>query len=86
MLLNIIIWILLGAMAGWIAHTLMKDESQMGLVASIIVGIAGASIGGFLMNLYGAGDMTGLTRYGLLMAILGAGSLLFLVNTARRAA
>lgn len=86
MLLNIIIWILLGALAGWIARILMKAETQMGLVANIIVGIAGAAIGGFLMNMYGTGDMTGLTRYGLLMAILGAGLLLFLVNTARRAA
>ena len=86
MLLNIIIWILLGALAGWTAHTLMKHETQMGLIANIIGGIVGAAIGGFLMNTYGAGDMTGLTRYGLLVAILGAGSLLFLVNTARRAA
>jgi uncharacterized membrane protein YeaQ/YmgE (transglycosylase-associated protein family) len=64
----------------------MKHETQMELVANIIVGIAGASIGGFLMNMYGAGDMTGLTRYGMLIAIFGAGLLLFLVNTARRAA
>ena len=86
MLLNIIVWILFGTLAGWVAYTLMKHETQMGLMANIIVGIAGAAIGGFLMNMYGAGDMTGLTRYGILMTILGAGSLLFLVNTARRAA
>jgi uncharacterized membrane protein YeaQ/YmgE (transglycosylase-associated protein family) len=86
MLPTIIIWILLGILAGWVACTLMKHETQMGLPANIIVGIAGAFMGGFSMNMYSASDMTDFTRYGLLVALLGAGLLLFLVNIAWRTA
>jgi uncharacterized membrane protein YeaQ/YmgE (transglycosylase-associated protein family) len=86
MLLNIIIWILLGAPAGWVASTLTKHETQMGLIANIIVGITGAFIGGFLIKMSGASDIAGFTRYGMFMALLGAGLLLFLLNIVRRMA
>ena len=47
MLTNILIWILLGALAGWIASMIMGRNAQMGALANIVVGIVGALIGGF---------------------------------------
>ena len=50
MLTNILIWILLGALAGWIASMIMGRNAQMGALANIVVGIVGALIGGFLIG------------------------------------
>jgi len=80
MSVNIILWIVFGALAGWIANTNMKRNSEMGAVGNIFVGIGGASIGGFLMILLGAGGASGFNLYNLLVAILSAGILLFLVG------
>ena len=50
--MNIILWIIFGALAGWIASMIMGTNAQMGALANIIVGIVGALIGGFLMQAY----------------------------------
>jgi uncharacterized membrane protein YeaQ/YmgE (transglycosylase-associated protein family) len=86
MLINIIVWIVFGALAGWIASIIMKRDAQMGAAANIIVGIIGAFIGGFLMNTFGAAGVTGFNVYSLLVAILGAVVLLFLVRAVQRTA
>ena len=80
MSVNIILWMVFGVLAGWIANTNMKRNSQMGAVANIFVGIAGATIGGFLIILLGAGGVSGFNLYNLLAAILSAVVLLFLVG------
>jgi uncharacterized membrane protein YeaQ/YmgE (transglycosylase-associated protein family) len=84
MLLNIMLWVVFGAMAGWVTSILMNRDAKMGAVASIVIGIVGAIIGGFLMNLFGAGGVTGFNLYSLLVAVLGAVVLLFLVGKMRR--
>ena len=86
MLLNIIIWILAGALVGWIAGILMKPETKMGVATNMGVGIVGAFIINFLTSIYGASEMTGFTRHGILMAVIGAGLVLFLVSLVRCAA
>lgn len=55
-----------------------------GAKANIGVGIVGAFIGSFLMNLFGVASVTGFNFYSLLIAILGAVVLLFLVRTMQR--
>jgi uncharacterized membrane protein YeaQ/YmgE (transglycosylase-associated protein family) len=85
MLTNLIFWIVLGALAGWIASMLMGRNAQMGAGANIIVGIIGAVIGGFLMNAVGGPGVTGFNLYSILVAIGGAVVLLFLVGLFRRA-
>src|SRR5512136_1441749 len=72
MLTAIVIWILLGALAGWIASMIMGRNAQMGALANIVVGIVGALIGGFLMNAVGAPGVTGFNLYSIIVAILGA--------------
>lgn len=86
MLINIILWIVFGALAGWIASIIMKRDAQMGAIANIVIGIVGAFIGGFLMNLFGAVGVTGFNIYSLFVAILGAVVLLFVLGAVRRTA
>ena len=86
MLINIILWIILGGVAGWIASMIMKRDAQMGALANIIVGIVGAVLGGFLFNLVGLTGDTGLNLWTLFVAIVGSVVLLFLVGVLRRAA
>ena len=85
MLTNIIFWVLLGALAGWIASMIMGRDSSMGAGANIVVGIIGAVIGGLIMNALGGPGVTGFNIYSILVAIGGAIVLLFLVGLFRRA-
>src|ERR671922_1922490 len=73
--MNIILWIIFGAIAGWIASIIMGRNAQMGALANIVVGIVGALIGGFLMNALGAPGVTGFNFYSVLVAIGGCGGL-----------
>ncbi len=82
--MNIILWIIFGALAGWIASIIMGKNRQMGAIANIVVGIIGAFIGGWLMSLFGAQGVTGFNLSSLLVAILGAVVLLFVIGLLRR--
>ncbi|CAN5890524.1 hypothetical protein BH24DEI2_BH24DEI2_14730 [soil metagenome] len=81
--MNFILWIVLGALAGWIASLIMKTEQ--GLLIDIVVGIVGAFLGGFLFNTFGAGGVSGFNLYSILVAIVGAVVLLAIVKAVRRA-
>jgi uncharacterized membrane protein YeaQ/YmgE (transglycosylase-associated protein family) len=85
MLLNIVLWIIFGALAGWIASMIMGRDAQMGALTNIIVGIVGALIGGFVMNALGAPGVTGFNIWSLIVAVIGAVILVFLVGLFRRA-
>ena len=54
-LINILVWIIVGAIAGWLASIVMKTNSQQGLLLDIVVGIIGGFIGGIVLNLLGIG-------------------------------
>ncbi len=68
--MNIILWIILGALAGWIAGMIMV--STHGLLEDIILGIIGAFLGGFIMDLLGYAGITGFNVYSLVVAVIGA--------------
>lgn len=76
--MGFIAWIVLGALAGWIASMIMGNNAEQGGMGNIIVGIIGAVIGGFLMQLFGASGVNGFNLYSLLVAIGGAVVLLFI--------
>ncbi|HMB24587.1 MAG: GlsB/YeaQ/YmgE family stress response membrane protein [Chloroflexota bacterium] len=82
--MNWIVWIIFGAIAGWIASIVMGKNKQMGAIANIVVGIVGAIIGGWIMSAFGGQGVTGFNIPSLLVAILGAIVLLFLVGLVRR--
>lgn len=85
MLLNILAWIILGGLAGWIASMIMGRDAQFGLIGNIIVGIVGALIGGFIFNFFGAAGATGFNIWTLLVATVGAIVLLFIIGLVQRA-
>jgi uncharacterized membrane protein YeaQ/YmgE (transglycosylase-associated protein family) len=74
--MNILLWIVLGAGAGWIASMLMK--SNHGWIEDIVLGIVGAFVGGFVLNLFGQAGATGFDLYSLGVAVVGAVILIFL--------
>lgn len=80
--MGIIIWIVFGALVGWIASALMGGGG--GLLWDIIVGIVGAVIGGFLMSLVGQSGVGGFNFYSFLVALLGACVLIAIVRALRR--
>ena len=69
--MSIIVWLILGLIAGFIASRIVNKAGE-GLVLDIVLGIIGAIVGGFLFSLFGAGGVTGLNLYSLLVAIIGA--------------
>jgi uncharacterized membrane protein YeaQ/YmgE (transglycosylase-associated protein family) len=78
--MNWLIWIVFGALAGWIASIIMGKNKKMGAIANIVVGIVGAFIGGYIMEFFGASGVTGFNFYSLFVAILGAVVLLWVVG------
>jgi uncharacterized membrane protein YeaQ/YmgE (transglycosylase-associated protein family) len=70
--MDILVWIIFGALAGWIASMFMKTDSSQGLVMDVIMGIVGAIVGGFVMNFFGKSGVTGFNFYSLAVAIVGA--------------
>ncbi|HXF62318.1 MAG TPA: GlsB/YeaQ/YmgE family stress response membrane protein [Caldilineaceae bacterium] len=86
-ILNIIIWIVVGGILGWIASLIMRTDAQQGLLLNIVVGIVGALIGGWLLApLFGTGTINqgDFSLSGLLVSLLGAIILLAIVNLFRR--
>ncbi len=82
--MNVLLWIIFGALAGWIAGAIMKSGGQQGLITNIIVGIVGAVLGGWVFNLLGGQGVTGFNLYSLLVAVVGAVILLAILRAIRR--
>jgi uncharacterized membrane protein YeaQ/YmgE (transglycosylase-associated protein family) len=49
-MINFIVWIIAGALIGWVASLIMHTNSRQGLIADIVVGIVGAFVGGFVLS------------------------------------
>jgi uncharacterized membrane protein YeaQ/YmgE (transglycosylase-associated protein family) len=79
-MLNFILWIIFGAIAGWLASIIMGKNAEMGAIANIVVGVLGALIGGYLMSLLGGEGITGFNLGSLLISVGGAVLLLFVVG------
>ncbi|MEK7602370.1 MAG: GlsB/YeaQ/YmgE family stress response membrane protein [Patescibacteria group bacterium] len=80
--MGILLWIVFGALVGWIASLVMKSDG--GLVWDIVVGIVGAVVGGFIMSLLGEGGVGGFTLYSFFVAILGACVFIAILRAIRR--
>jgi uncharacterized membrane protein YeaQ/YmgE (transglycosylase-associated protein family) len=70
--MGILLWIVFGAFAGWIASLIMKTDYKQGMFYDIILGIVGSAVGGFLFNLIGQSGVTGFNFSSLLVAVSGA--------------
>lgn len=72
--MNLIVWIIIGGLAGWIAGTIMKNRSS--LFMNVIIGVVGAFIGGWLFDILQIAPQAGFSG-ALITATVGANVLLF---------
>ena len=73
--MGFIIWILVGALVGWIASLIMKTDAQQGTILNIVIGIVGAWLGGYLISpLVGIStiNQNALSIPAILVSIVGA--------------
>ena len=85
--MNLIIWLIVGGVLGWLASLVMRTDAQQGIILNIVVGIVGAVIGGWLLSpMLGAPTInSGIISVGsLLVSFLGAVILLAIVNLISR--
>ena len=72
-LVGIIAWLVVGAIAGYIAGFLVKGDESLGVIGHIVLGIVGALIGGFLAGLLTGGDyLSGINITTIVVAVIGA--------------
>jgi len=75
--MDIIIWLILGGVIGWLASIVMKTNAQMGIIANILVGVVGAAIGSWLSGVLGLGGGM-LVKF--ILAVIGASVLIFVLK------
>jgi len=85
--MNIIIWLIVGGLIGWLASKIMNTDAQQGIGLNIVVGIIGALLAGWLITpLIGGATINqgDFSLSGLIISLLGAIVLLAIVNLFRR--
>jgi uncharacterized membrane protein YeaQ/YmgE (transglycosylase-associated protein family) len=85
--MNMIIWLVVGGVVGWLASVLMRTDAQQGVVLNVVVGIVGAALAGlFISPLVGMPTINQgvLSAGSFLVSLLGAVVLLAVVNLFRR--
>ena len=70
--MGILLWVIFGALVGWLASLLLGTDAQQGLVGNIVLGILGALLGGFVSTFLGLPGITGFDFYSILIATFGA--------------
>ena len=87
--MNIIIWLVIGGLIGWVASIVMRTDAQQGPFLNVVVGIVGAVLGGwFLSPLVGVStiNQSNFSLAGLIVSFVGAVALLAIVILVRRGA
>ncbi len=80
----ILLWLLFGALVGWIASIVMKRNRRMGLIANIVVGLVGSALGMWIVGLLGFGSVNAFTATGMLVSVGGAVLLIAIVSAFTR--
>ena len=70
--MGIIAWIVVGLIAGALAKPIMPGDDPGGFIVTILLGIVGAFVGGFVVNLLGGAGVSGFNLWSILVATLGA--------------
>lgn len=82
--MNILLWVIFGGLAGWIASLIVGTDESMGLLANVVVGIVGAFLGGWIADRAGWGGAPGAekptTLISFAVAVAGAIILLVILN------
>jgi uncharacterized membrane protein YeaQ/YmgE (transglycosylase-associated protein family) len=85
--MNILIWLIVGGILGWLASQVMRTDGQQGMILNIVVGIVGAFVGGWLLSpMFGAGtiNQNNFSMPALLISLVGAILLLAAYNLLTR--
>ncbi len=69
--MSIVAWIILGLIAGFIAHRLFNTTGE-GIILDIVLGVVGAMVGGFIFNMVGSIGVTGFNLWSMFVALFGA--------------
>ena len=78
---TLLVWVIVGALAGWLASLVMGTNRSQGLVTDIVVGVLGGLLGGFLLTSIGIqGLVTGINLGSIAVAFVGAIFLLFVLR------
>ncbi|MFL5756205.1 MAG: GlsB/YeaQ/YmgE family stress response membrane protein [Chloroflexota bacterium] len=72
--MGIIAWIVVGAIAGYLAGMLVKGDESLGVIGHIVLGIVGALVGGFIAGILTGGNdyTTGINITTIIVAVIGA--------------
>lgn len=81
--MGFLLWIVFGAIAGWIASLIMKTDASQGTGSDILLGIVGAVVGGFIMSLVGQSGVTGFNFPSFVVAVIGAVFIIYLGRVMR---
>jgi uncharacterized membrane protein YeaQ/YmgE (transglycosylase-associated protein family) len=79
----ILYWVILGLIAGALAKFLMPGRDPGGIIITMVLGIVGAVIGGFLSTLIGFGNISGFDIRSVVIAVIGSIILLVIYRTVR---
>lgn len=82
--MGILTWVLLGLVAGAIAKLIHPGDDPGGWIITIIIGIVGAVLGGYIATAIGFGTVTGFNLGSILIAVLGALLLLVIYRMVKR--
>jgi uncharacterized membrane protein YeaQ/YmgE (transglycosylase-associated protein family) len=69
--MSLLAWIFLGLISGYIGSRIVNHRGE-GVLLDIVVGVAGALIGGFLFQLVGVTGVTGFNIWSMFVAVIGA--------------
>ena len=86
-MINLIVWLIVGGIIGWLASMIMRTDAQQGIVLNVVVGIIGALLGGWLISpLVGVPTINqdAFSLPAMLVSLVGAVILLAIVNLFRR--
>jgi uncharacterized membrane protein YeaQ/YmgE (transglycosylase-associated protein family) len=85
-MMNIVMWLIVGGVVGWLASLVMRTDAQQGIILNIVVGIVGALLAGWLISpLVGVATINqGLSVGTFFVSLVGAIILLAVVNLVRR--
>lgn len=79
--MNVIIWLIVGGICGWLASLVMRTDGQQGIILNVVVGIVGSVIASFI---FGAGINQVISVTTFIYSLVGAIILLAIVNLVRR--
>jgi uncharacterized membrane protein YeaQ/YmgE (transglycosylase-associated protein family) len=69
--MGIMLWIVFGLIAGALARWVIPGQQPMGILLTIVIGVVGAVVGGFIGTQLGFGDISGFDMRSMLLAIVG---------------